>query len=103
MLTAFRSAALLVAGDHPLVSTGIGSFYDMTGGNIVANIPWFVVWLALITISGAFILWRTTFGYHAYAVGGNEEARVNSGINAKRVKVVCFVLTSPFCGLIGRV
>ena len=101
MLTAFRSAALLVAGDHPLVSTGIGSFYDMTGGNIVGNIPWFVVWLAIITISGAFILWRTTFGYHVYAVGGNEEAAVNSGINAKRVKVICFVLISALCGLIG--
>ena len=101
MLTAFRSAALIMAGDHPLVARGGGLFYDMTGGYIAGTIPWFVIWLAVITVVGGFVLWRTTFGYHVYAVGGSEEAAVNSGINAKRVKVICFVLISALCGLIG--
>jgi ribose/xylose/arabinose/galactoside ABC-type transport system permease subunit len=56
--------------------------------------------LAVAIISGI-ILSLTKFGYHVYATGGNLEAAINSGINTKRVKVICFMFVSALCGLIA--
>ena len=39
-----------------------------------------------------YMLNRTRFGRHIYAVGGNAEAARRAGINVDRVKIVCFAL-----------
>jgi ribose/xylose/arabinose/galactoside ABC-type transport system permease subunit len=101
MLTAYRSGALLLAGDQPLVTEGAGSFYDLTGGYIAGTVPWLVIWMLGVALIGSVVLSRTKFGYHVYATGGNLEAATDSGINTRRVKLICFVFTSALCGLIA--
>jgi ribose transport system permease protein len=101
MLTGYRSAALLVNGDQPLVTTGIGSFYDLTGGYLGGTVPWLIVWMLAVVAIGSVVLSQTKFGYHVYATGGNLEAARSSGINTGRVKLVCFMFTSALCGLIA--
>jgi len=100
-LTAFRSLALILSGQEPSTTEGVGMFYDVTGGYIGGVVPWLVVWMAVVMLIGGIILAFTRFGYHVYATGGNRNAARNSGINVNRVKVICFMLTSALCGLVA--
>jgi ribose/xylose/arabinose/galactoside ABC-type transport system permease subunit len=98
MLTAYRSAALIISGEKPSVTQGIGPFYAVTGGSL-GPVPWLIVWMVVIGVVGGVILSTWQFGYHVYATGGNQEAARNSGINTSQVKVICFMITSGLCGL----
>ena len=54
---------------------------------------------AAIVVGALFVLWtyvlnRTTFGRHVYAVGGNAEAARRAGIDVDRVRIVCFAIVS---------
>lgn len=100
-LTAFRSLALILSGESPSTTEGVGLFYDVTGGYIGGVVPWLVVWMAVVMVIGGIVLAYTKFGYHVYATGGNRDAARNSGINVNRIKLICFVLTSALCGLIA--
>jgi len=100
MLTAYRSAALILSGQKPSVTQAVGSFYNFTGGSI-GPVPWLIVWMLLVGAVGGVILSTSRFGYHVYATGGNLEAARNSGIQTKHVKVICFALTSGLCGLVA--
>jgi ribose transport system permease protein len=100
-LTAFRSLALILSGQNPSTTEGVGLFYDVTGGYIGGVFPWLVVWMAAVMLIGGAILASTRFAYHAYATGGNRDAARRSGIDINRVKIVCFMLTSGLCGLVA--
>jgi D-xylose transport system permease protein len=59
-----------------------------------------------ILVGGLFIFWtyvlnRTRFGRHIYAVGGNQEAARRAGINVDRVKIACFAIVSVMAVLGG--
>jgi len=62
------------------------------GYNAIAGVPVGVLLLAAVAAGAWFLLHRTPFGYHVYAVGGNAEAARVSGIRAGRVLVVTHVL-----------
>jgi ribose/xylose/arabinose/galactoside ABC-type transport system permease subunit len=99
-MTAYRSAALLLSGERPSVTEGIGSFYAVTGGYL-GRIPCLVIWMAAAMLLGGGMLSQTQWGWHAYSAGGNEEAARECGIRTVRVKIICFMLTSALCGLIA--
>ena len=48
-----------------------------------------------------FVLRRTRFGRHVYAVGGNTEAARRAGINVDRIKIVCFAICSLMAAVGG--
>jgi ribose transport system permease protein len=100
-LTAFRSLALILSGQNPATTEGVGFFYNVTGGYIAGIFPWLVVWMGAVMLIGGAILAFSRFGHHVYATGGNRYAARNSGINVNRVKITCFMLTSGLCGLIA--
>jgi len=61
-----------------------------------------------LVITGLYILWtfmlnRTRFGRHIYAVGGNAEAARRAGITVDNVKIVCFGICSMMAALGGIV
>jgi len=56
--------------------------------------------LAIIFI-GTFVLDRTTFGRHLYAVGGNPEAARRAGIKVSRIRISAFVITSVLAVIAG--
>ncbi|MDT8298768.1 MAG: ABC transporter permease, partial [Spirochaetaceae bacterium] len=62
-----------------------------------------VVVLAFLAIGVlAFVLKRTVFGQHTYAVGGNIDAAIRSGINVGRHKMKVYMLSS-FLATIGGI
>ncbi|HEX6335582.1 MAG TPA: ABC transporter permease [Jiangellaceae bacterium] len=60
-------------------------------------VPIAVVFLVALT----FVLNRTAFGRHIYAIGGNEEAARRAGISIDRVKITCFVICSTMAAIAG--
>jgi D-xylose transport system permease protein len=58
------------------------------------GVPWVAVVVAGLLVSWSYVLNRTRFGRHVYAVGGNQEASRRAGINVDRVKIACFAIVS---------
>ena len=61
-----------------------------------------VVPLVLIVLAAlTFLLQRTTYGRHLFAVGGNTEAARRAGINVRKIRLSAFVLCALVSGLGG--
>lgn len=64
------------------------------GYSTVAGIPVSVLMLAGVAVAVWWLLRRTRFGYHVYAVGGGEETARLSGVRSVRTVVIAHVLCS---------
>jgi len=66
-----------------------------------ANFRSALLWLLLLVMFFQFILVRTRFGNHIFAVGGNPGAALGQGVNVKFVKVMNFIITGTLAGFTG--
>jgi ribose/xylose/arabinose/galactoside ABC-type transport system permease subunit len=73
------------------------------GTFVVEIIPNIVVITFLFVAVFAFILKRTRYGMHTYAIGGNRDAAIRAGIKVKRHLVSIYMLSSLFSGVAGIV
>ncbi len=71
------------------------------GTNVIEVIPTMVVVTVLVVAIAAFVLKRTRFGRHTYAIGGNIDAALRAGINVKRHLVIVYVISSFLATLSG--
>ena len=89
-----------------LVITG-GAVYELnqerglSAANSTKGVPIVAPLILVILIAGTFLLSKTAFGRHIYAVGGNAEAARRAGINVKRVRTIAFVLCSSLAAVAG--
>ena len=67
----------------------------------LVGIPIVVPFVLVVTAALTFLLQRTTYGRHLFAVGGNTEAARRAGINVKRIRMSAFVLCALVSGLGG--
>ena len=67
------------------------------------GIPYVVPLILFILTIGTFVLGRTAFGRHIYAVGGNAEAARRAGINVKQVRIAAFVICSALAAVAGMI
>jgi D-xylose transport system permease protein len=65
------------------------------------GIPWCVPLVLLLVAVLTFILNRTAYGRHLYAVGGNAEAARRAGINVQRIRMSAFVFCAVLAGIGG--
>lgn len=100
MMTAARGAAYLYTDGKPIIN--IGSYAAVGQGNFF-GIPIPVIILLIVIIITWIILNQMKFGRYLYAIGGNEEAAICSGINVKKIKLIVFILSGLFTGLAGAV
>ena len=63
--------------------------------------PFIVPVILVLLVGGTFVLGRTAYGRHIYAVGGNAEAARRSGINVKNIRTSAFVICSSFAAIAG--
>jgi D-xylose transport system permease protein len=89
-----------------LVITGVAVFQlnqerGLSETNSTKGVPYVAPLILVILIAGTFLLSKTAFGRHIYAVGGNAEAARRAGINVKRVRTVAFVLCSSLAAIAG--
>ncbi len=69
----------------------------------IKGIPYVIPMVILLLIFWTFMLSRTTWGRHVYAVGGNSEAARRAGINVDRIRISVFIICSSMAALSGIV
>jgi D-xylose transport system permease protein len=67
----------------------------------IKGVPLVVAIIVGLLVLLTYVLKRTAWGRHIYAVGGNAEAARRSGINVLRVRLTCFVMTGTLAGFAG--
>ena len=65
------------------------------------GVPIVVAVLLVLYVTLNFVLSRTSFGRHVYAVGGNAEAARRAGINVRQVRLACFVIGATLAAVAG--
>ncbi|GGR84385.1 ABC transporter permease [Micromonospora fulviviridis] len=65
------------------------------------GMPVVVPIIAVLLVFWTFVLNRTAYGRHLYAVGGNAEAARRAGINVDRIKISAFVICSGMAAIGG--
>ncbi len=97
MMSVARGSALLYTGGRPISGFSPGFRYLATGE--VWHIPVPVILMVLIYLIAHIVLTRTKFGRYVYAIGGNEEAAVLSGVNVKFHKAAVYALSGLLSGM----
>jgi D-xylose transport system permease protein len=67
------------------------------------GLPYVAVLVGVLLVFWTYVLRRTRFGRHVYAIGGNEEAARRAGINVDRIKIACFAICSLMAAVGGIV
>jgi len=101
-----RTKAGLATDPMAIVALRIGALAVALGlvvliANEDRGIPYSGILVGALLIGWTYVLNRTRFGRHVYAVGGNAEAARRAGINVDRVKIACFMIVSVMAVLGG--
>ena len=97
MMSVARGCALLFSDGRPISGFSEGFRFLATGEILYIPVP--VIITGLVYIAAHFVLTRTKFGRYAYAIGGNEEAALLSGVNVKFQKAMVYGLSGLLSGL----
>jgi D-xylose transport system permease protein len=72
--------------------------------NPLNGVPIIIPIIAVLALIFGFVLEKTRFGRHIYAVGGNKEAARRAGINVQQVRIAVFSIcstTAAFAGVVA--
>jgi len=75
--------------------------FNLIGNGYIGPIPLPVVYMFAIFIILSYFLYRTRFGRHVYAIGGNIEAAKFSGINVFRPQIIAYIFVGFLSGFSG--
>ena len=67
----------------------------------IDGVPIVIPIVIAILFIGTFVLDRTTFGRHLYAVGGNPEAARRAGIKVAKIRITAFIICSTLAVVSG--
>lgn len=95
---AARGIALLYTSGQNILQIGD---YATVGQGKLGPIPIPVIFMVVITVIIWYILNHTRLGRSFYAIGGNEEAAVASGINVIKSKYMAFIINGVLVGIAG--
>ncbi|SES05648.1 ABC transporter permease subunit [Salipaludibacillus aurantiacus] len=100
-MTIYRGLTLVFTDGRPVSGLGDSAVFEMLGRGYFLGVPVPAMTMMISFLILYLILKKTTFGRRVYAVGGNEEASILSGIKADRIKVYVYSLTGFFSALAG--
>lgn len=69
--------------------------------NVERWLPYPVLVTAIVVVIFGFVLARTKFGRHTYAIGGSEDAAIRSGINVQRHLIMIYIISALAAGIAG--
>ncbi|CAN2179373.1 XylH ABC-type xylose transport system, permease component [Candidatus Nanopelagicaceae bacterium] len=98
-LWAMKTTALLIITGAAVFE--LNQERGLSATNSTKGVPIVAPLILAILVAGTFLLSKTAFGRHIYAVGGNAEAARRAGINVKRVRTVAFILCSSLAAVAG--
>lgn len=113
MVTRFKTPPFIATLAMQMIARGIALFYTkgqnilqldqyvLFGQGTIGPVPISILFMAAITMIIWYILRHTRFGRSLYAIGGNEEAAIASGINVSKNKYIVFILNGVLVGICG--
>lgn len=113
MVTNFQAPPFIATLAMQMVARGIALFftkgqnilqldkYVVFGQGDLGPIPISIIFMIVITVIIWYILRHTRFGRSLYAIGGNEEAAIASGISVKKNKYLVFIINGILVGISG--
>ena len=99
MVTMLRGVILLITDGYPIRNV-VPEFKEIAASHI-GPIPTPVIILFVVIIAAQFLLMKTRYGSHVFAVGGNSEASRLSGINVDKIKILVFAINGFVAGIAG--
>jgi ribose transport system permease protein len=96
-LSVATGLALIVTSGKPISITSIELLQLTTGSVWIIGSPFIIA--IIVGAVAWFVMFRTRFGLHVQAVGGNEESAVANGINAARVRMAVYMIAAVLAGL----
>ncbi len=97
MMSVARGTALMFTEGRP-VSGFSGGFRSLATGELM-GIPVSVIIMIGVYAVAHFVLTRTKLGRYTYAIGGNEEAALLSGVNVRLYKAAVYGIAGMLSGL----
>ena len=95
MMSVARGGALLYTDGRPI--SGFAENFRWLATSEVAFVPVPVLIVAAVYVIAHFLLRRTRFGRYVFAIGGNEEAALLSGVPVRFHKTMVYAV----CGLLS--
>jgi len=102
-LLALRIGALAIGGAIFVYFCNVDEALDWQRreGIHIRGVPWVVPIIAVLLVILTFVLGKTRYGRHVYAVGGNDEAARRAGIPVRLVRNSVFVIGSTMAAFSG--
>jgi D-xylose transport system permease protein len=103
-----RARAELPTGPLSLIAVRVATLAVLLGAVIYVvdqdrGVPYIFLVLAVLYVLWSWVLTRSRFGRHVYAVGGSAEAARRAGIDVDRIRIACFAICSMMATLGGVV
>jgi ribose/xylose/arabinose/galactoside ABC-type transport system permease subunit len=99
MMSVARGFAFALTGGETIRDLP-ASFLAIGQGSIL-SIPIPILIMALFAITIGYLLKKTKLGRYTYAIGGNEEAAVYSGVDVGKAKILVYGLCGMSAGIAG--
>ena len=97
----FEGLALALSNGATVPANAAG--FKALGGGTLLLIPLSAVLALACYVLFGWLLKRTAFGTHIYAIGGNEEAATLAGIPVRKIKTLIYGLNGVLAGLAGLI
>jgi ribose transport system permease protein len=98
-MTFLRGLAYTITEGQPIVSSDLN--FRAMGNGYLGGIPIPVLVMLVVYVVAWFVLERTRYGRHVYAVGGNAQAAKLAGVRVNRVTTSVYVAAGACAGLAG--
>ncbi|WP_224760591.1 ABC transporter permease [Salinibacterium sp. ZJ450] len=88
----------LIVSDGKPITVNSTELLTLTTGSIgIFGFP--IILAAIIGVLTWWVMFRTRFGLHVQAVGGNEESSVANGIAVAKVRIVVYLISAGLAGV----
>ncbi|MCP1102653.1 ribose transport system permease protein [Aequitasia blattaphilus] len=100
MMEIGRGAALLTTSGNPVFGLS-EEFHEIGGGFLLDKLAYTAIIWIILTVVFALLFKYTIFGRSLFAIGGNYEAAMLSGIKTKRNYTIAYILSGLLSGFAG--
>jgi ribose transport system permease protein len=100
MLSVARSQALVISNNKMIYQFGPDEkLFGALGGGSLFGVPSVVVMMAALAVILTVALRHTSWGRYVYAIGGNEQAALLTGVPVLQAKVSVYLISSLMAGV----
>jgi len=103
MLSIARSLAMVVSNNTVVFQFGPDhdKLLFLGGGAWLFGIANPVIYMLILALITGFVLRWTRFGRYVFAIGGNEQAAILTGVPVRRIKVAVYMISALSAGIAG--